>query len=321
MSTVISGIGGYLPERILTNADIEAIVDTTDEWIVSRTGIKKRHIIAADQKTSDMAAMALSDALVNAQLGPGDLDGIIVATVTPDMIMPSTAVITQRKIGMKVSGFAFDIQAACSGFLYALDVAFHMMSSGNFRHIAVIGADSMSRILDWSDRKTCVLFGDGAGAFILSKSDSSNDINKGLICSRIYSDPSLIDILKAENIQCANGLDSKLLMDGPSVFKNAVDKLSSSMLEVISISGLRMDDIDIIVPHQANYRIIKSVLGNLGTFNDKVVSTISEHANTSAASIPLALNSRKETTLIKDKTLLFAAIGSGMTWGASIVRT
>ncbi len=314
MSAVISGIGGYLPEKAVTNDDLASFLDTSNEWILSRTGIKKRHILCEGQTTSDMAASALEGALSNASISPNELDGIIVATSTPDLIMPSTAGIVQKKVGASVKCFVFDMQAACAGFLYAMELGFSMMSSGKYNNIAVIGADAMSKIIDWQDRSTAVLFGDGAGAVILSRSERG-----GLLCSKIYSDPTLIDILKASGGVSHGDLNGKLCMNGPAVFKNAVDKLTSSMLEVISLSGLSIDDIDLIVPHQANQRITDSVRHILSVPMHKVISTVAEHANTSAASIPLALYSRRND--IKNCNLLLAAIGAGMTWGACIIKT
>ncbi|MDZ5762596.1 3-oxoacyl-acyl-carrier-protein synthase 3 [Candidatus Cyrtobacter comes] len=316
MSVVISGIGGYLPEKVLTNYDLSSFIDTSNEWILSRTGIEKRHILSDGQATSDMATAALKSAASSANIDPKELDGIIVATSTPDLIMPSTAVIVQKKIKASIKCFAFDIQAACAGFLYAIELGFSMMNSGKYNHIAIVGADAMSKIINWEDRATCVLFGDGAGALILSRSEQHD---RGLICSKIYSDPDLIDILKVDGGVSSGSFNSKLYMQGPAVFKNAVDKLSSSMLEVVSLSGLHINDIDLIVPHQANQRITDSVLRVLGVPAHKVISTVSEHANTSAASIPLALHSRKKD--VKDQTILFAAIGAGMTWGACIIKT
>ena len=318
MSAIISGIGGYLPEKILTNEDMTSFVETNNEWIVSRTGIKKRHIVKEGETTSDMSSRALESALSHANLAPEKLDGIIVATTTPDLIMPSTAVLTQKKIGATSNCFAFDIQAACSGFLYALELGFSMMNSGNFENIAIIGADSMSKVVNWKDRSTCVLFGDGAGAFILNRTSKKD---KGLICSKIYSDPELSDILKVKGGISQGYLNAKLEMDGPTVFKNAVEKLSSSMKEVLKSANLSIDDIDLIIPHQANLRITNSVSYTLGALKNKVLSTISEHANTSAASIPLALNTKRDLVKSGNMNLMFAAIGSGMTWGACIVKT
>ena len=313
----IIGYGHYLPDRIMSNDELSGTIDTSNEWIVSRTGIKQRHIASDMENTSDLATFALRDALNNSKLKVDDLDGIIVATTTPDLFIPSTAVIVQHKIGLS-SGFAFDIQAVCSGFIYALNIAYSMIKSGQAKTIAVIGAEVMSRIIDWKDRNTCILFGDGAGAIILNQ--SSIDDN-GIIGIDISSDGNLIDILKTKGGISSGMLDSKLEMNGKEVFKFAVEKMISSIISIISKYNIRIEELDWIVPHQANARIISALSERIDFDYSKIAMTVDKHANTSAASIPIALSFYIKNGLIKNgDTVALTSVGAGMTWGAGLIK-
>lgn len=312
----IVGIGAYLPQKIITNNDLAQSVETTDEWIISRTGIKKRHIVE-DELTSDLAAKAVLNALEYANLTPNDLDGIIVATATPDLIFPSTATSVQHKIGMQ-KGFAFDISAVCSGFIYALSVADSMIKAGNLKRIAVVGAEVLSKIVDWTDRSTCVLFGDGAGAVIL---EATKEKNRGIIGTEIHSDGSLVDILKVNGGVVKGSPEAKIEMNGREVFKNAVEKMSSSATNLLKSHQVDLSNIDWILTHQANYRIMQTVAQKLGIAEDKVIMTIDQHANTSAASIPLALDVYVKTGRVKKRDLiLMTAVGAGLTWGSALLK-
>lgn len=313
--SAVIGVGSYLPQKIVTNADLASLVDTTDEWIISRTGIKERHIADEGELTSDLGAKALIHALEYANLNAKDLDGIIVATATPDIIFPSTAVSVQQKVGM-YSGFAFDISAVCSGFIYALSVADAMLKVGSYKRIAVVGAEVLSRIVDWKDRSTCVLFGDGAGAVILEAKN-----HQGILGTEIHSDGSLIDILKVNGGAVKGNSDAKIEMNGREVFKNAVEKMSTSATSLLHNQKIKVSDIDWIITHQANYRIMQAVAQKLDIEESKVVSTVALHANTSAASIPLALDvSMRAGKVKKGDLVLMAAVGAGLTWGSALVK-
>ena len=306
MFSKIIGTGGYLPKKIVTNKDLESTIDTTDEWIVERTGIKQRHIAEENETTSSMAVQASIDALNSANIQPEDIDLIIVATTTPDQIFPSTACIVQNKL--KIKAPAFDIQAACTGFVYALSIADNYIKAGLNKNILVIGAEKYSNLLDWNDRSTCVLFGDGAGAVILSAQPEP-----GIISSHIHADGKYNDLLSVEN--------NHIKMKGNEVFKVAVNTLSKLVDETLSINNMTKSDVDWLVPHQANLRIIKAAAKKLSMSLNQVVVTVDKHANTSAASIPLALNEAVKDGRIKsDQVILLEAFGSGFTWGSVLLR-
>ena len=311
-------VGGYLPQRVVSNHDLAAVVDTSDEWIRQRTGIAQRHIVADGEKTSDLARNAAERALANACMAGADIDLIIIATSTPDDTFPSTATKVQHQIGAH-NAIAFDVQAVCAGFVYALDVADAMLSSGRARRALVIGAESFSKILDWEDRSTCVLFGDGAGAVLLERSDKADGF--GVLASRLHADGAHRDILYVDGGPSSSGTVGHLRMEGNKVFRHAVEKLSSVMDEVLEAAGMVVDQVDWLVPHQANIRIIEGMQKKMGLGDDRVVKTVHDHANTSAASIPLALSSAVEDGRIKNgQVLAFEAIGGGLVWGASLVR-
>ncbi|MDA9896652.1 ketoacyl-ACP synthase III [Gammaproteobacteria bacterium] len=306
MYSKIIGTGGYLPKKILTNKDLESIVDTTDEWILERTGIKQRHIAEENETTSSMATQASLDAIKSAGIKESDIDLIIVATTTPDQIFPSTACIVQNKLNIKAP--AFDVQAACTGFIYALSIADNYIKTGMNKNVLVIGAEKYSNLLDWSDRSTCVLFGDGAGAVVLSAQSK-----EGIISSHIHADGQYNDLLSVEN--------SHIKMKGNEVFKVAVNTLSKLVDETLTKNNMKKSDIDWLVPHQANLRIIKAAARKLSMPIDNVVVTVDNHANTSAASIPLALNEAVKDGRIKsDQVILLEAFGSGFTWGSVLLR-
>lgn len=316
--SVIKGCGSYLPEKIMTNADLEKIVDTDDEWIVKRTGIKQRHIAAEGQLTSDMALAAARKALADAKLDVKDIDGIILATTTPDNTFPATAVKVQAVLGM-THGFAFDVQAVCSGFVYALRTADNMIRIGQAKNLLVIGAEKFSSILDWTDRTTCVLFGDGAGAFVLQANES--DDNRGILSTHIHSDGRYHDMLYVNGGPALNRETGVVLMEGREVFKHAVQNLSDVVDEVLEHNKIDASQIDWLVPHQANARIIEGTAKKLNMSMDKVVMTVAKHGNTSAASIPLAFCDAYERGCFKKNDLiLIEAMGAGFTWGAALIR-
>ncbi len=306
MYSRIIGTGSYLPKKILTNKNLESMVDTTDEWIVERTGIKQRHIAEDTESTSSMAINASIDAIESSGISSKDIDLVIVATTTPDQIFPSTACIVQNKLNIVAP--AFDVQAACTGFIYALSVADNYIRTGMSKNILVIGSEKYSNLLDWNDRSTCVLFGDGAGAVILSA-----DSSQGIISSHIHADGQYNDLLSVENNQ--------IKMKGNEVFKVAVNTLSKLVDETLLNNNMDKTSIDWLVPHQANLRIIKAAAKKLSLPLDQVVITVDNHANTSAASIPLALNEAvKDGRIKEDQVLLLEAFGSGFTWGSVLLR-
>jgi 3-oxoacyl-[acyl-carrier-protein] synthase-3 len=314
---IIKACGSYLPERIMTNYELEQLVDTSNEWIIERTGILHRHIAAENEKTSDLAYKAALDALSKGNIDKNDIDLIIVATTTPDTTFPSTAVKVQSLLGLK-HGAAFDIQAVCAGFIYALNVAQNFITLGQAKNVLVIGADVMSRILNWNDRSSCILFGDGAGAVILSASESSN---QGILESKIYSDGDFCNILYTDGGPSSTGTSGKVVMNGREVFKHAVAKMSDSIEQILSAHNYTAQDIDILVPHQANIRILDAIAKRLNLPAEKVISTVAIHANTSAATIPLALDHALQNNRIKSGDLVvLTALGAGLCWGASLIR-
>jgi len=313
----IVGTGSYLPAKVLTNHDLERIVDTTDEWIYTRTGIRQRHIAADGEATSDLALQASRNALEAAGIAPADIDLIVVATTTPDMVFPGTACILQAKLGNKNCP-AFDVQAVCAGFTYALATADQFVRSGQYRNALVVGAETYSRILDWKDRSTCVLFGDGAGAVVLGRSETP-----GILSSHLHADGSHASQLCVPGSVSGGQVTGRplLRMDGGAVFKFAVKVLGELVDEALAASGLSRTDIDWLIPHQANIRIIQATARKLGLSMEKVVLTVDRHANTSAASIPLALDEAVRDGRIRPgQHLLMEAIGGGFTWGAVLAR-
>ncbi len=313
-----AGTGGYLPERIVTNDELAARLDTSDAWIRQRTGIAERRIAAPGELTSDLATEAARRALERAGMSGGDLDLIVLATATPDQTFPSTAVKVQARLGMK-RGAAFDVQAVCSGFIFALAVADNALRLGQARTALVIGAETFSRILDWEDRGTCVLFGDGAGALVLQAVPET--ATRGILSTHLHSDGRQHDILYVDGGPSSTGTAGCLRMEGREVFRQAVTHLAAVVDEALAANGLTGADIDWLVPHQANTRIIEAVGRKLGLGADRTVVTIERHANTSAASIPLALDEAVGDGRIRPGHLvLMEALGGGLTWGASVVR-
>lgn len=311
--------GSYLPEKIMTNDDLSKIVDTNDEWISTRTGIKQRHIAKDDELTSDLAAKAAQNALKKSNLKAEDIDLIIVATTTPDLTFPSTAVFVQKKIGA-INATAFDVQAVCSGFIYALSTADNFIKTGNAKNALVIGAETMSRIVDWKDRGTCVLFGDGAGAFLL-QANERDDNQKDIIAYDIKSNPDYTDILKTDK-GVSNGKTAGFIsMNGREVFKLAVNLMADNSKELLKKTNIDIKSVDIIIPHQANKRIIDAIAKKLEVEEKKVISTVDLHANTSAATIPLAFDQSFKNGKIKENSLiLLTALGAGITWGSVLIK-
>jgi 3-oxoacyl-[acyl-carrier-protein] synthase-3 len=313
----ITGTGGYLPAKVLTNKDLESLVETSDDWIVSRTGIRERHIAADNEFTSDLALHASRKALDMAGRSAADVDLIVLATSTPDMVFPSSACLLQAKLGVK-KGAAFDVQAVCSGFVYALSTADLYVRSGQYRCALVIGAEVFSRILDWKDRGTCVLFGDGAGAVVLESSDAA-----GILSSHLHADGSYASILNTPgHVSCgAVQGDPTLKMDGGAVFRLAVRVLEESAREALSANGMTVADLDAYIAHQANVRIISHVARKLGLPESKCIVTVDRHANTSAASIPLALDvAVRDGRVKKGSNVLLQGVGGGFTWGSVLLK-
>jgi len=312
----ILSTGSYLPERIVTNHDLAKTVDTSDEWIVQRSGIKQRHIAHENQTTSDMATNAARAAMETTGLTPGDIDGIIVATTTPDQTFPSVAVKVQAALEIPV-GIAFDVQAVCTGFVYALSVADNFIKAGQLKRVLVIGAEKMSAVLDWNDRTTCVLFGDGAGAVILEAKKEEG----GILSSHLYANGNLKDILYTNGGVSTTGKSGHIVMHGREVFKHAVNLMADAVNQAMTANNLAADDIDWLVPHQANIRIIESTAKKLNMPMERVIVTVENHGNTSAASIPLAFDEGLRSGRIKrGQTVLFEALGGGLTWGSALVR-
>jgi 3-oxoacyl-[acyl-carrier-protein] synthase-3 len=313
----IAGTGSYLPERIVTNRELEARIDTTDEWIVSRTGIESRHVAADGELTSDLALHAARRSMRAAHVAASDIDLIIVATTTPDMVFPSTACILQDKLGVR-QGAAFDVQAVCTGFIYALSIADRFVATGAHECALVVGAEVFSRLLDWNDRRTCVLFGDGAGAVVVKPSKKP-----GILSSHLHADGSQGHILRV-SAGLAHGEvrgHPFLEMDGKAVFRLAVRELDKSAREALEHNGVAPQDLDWFVPHQANMRIINGIADKIGLPRERVVSTVAKHGNTSAASVPLALDAAVRDHRIKPGQLvLLQGVGGGMTWGSVLLR-
>ncbi|MBU6141110.1 MAG: ketoacyl-ACP synthase III [Proteobacteria bacterium] len=317
LNSKIIATGSYLPQKIVTNSDLAKTVDTSNEWILERTGIEQRHIAAEDELTSDLAAEAAKRAIANSGLKPEEIDMIIVATTTPDLTFPATATTVQAKIGAKVA-FAFDVQAVCSGFVFALTTADNFIKSGQVKNALVIGADKLSSIVDWTDRNTCVLFGDGAGAVVLQATEEKN---RGIIASSLYSDGTLNDILKTSGGPASNQKSGFIEMAGKEVFKHAVDKMVKSVIATLAKAELTTKDIDLLVPHQANLRILNAVATRLELPEEKTIITVQKHANTSAASIPLALDQANSQKRIKDgDVVVLEALGGGLTWGSVVLK-
>ena len=317
MHSRIAGTGGYLPAQIVTNADLAQRIDTDDEWVRTRTGICQRHIAAPGEQTSDLALVAAQRALAAANLVADDVDLIIVATTTPDMVFPSTACILQDKLGTK-NGPAFDVQAVCSGFVYALSIADRMVASGGAQNALVVGAEIYSRILDWDDRGTCVLFGDGAGAVVLVPAE-----RPGILAAHLHADGSYRNILSVPGT-VANGAVSGrplLKMDGHAVFKFAVKVLAETAQEALASAGMAPGAVDWVIPHQANIRIMEATMKKLGLPLERMVSTVGLHANTSAASIPLALDvAVRDGRIQPGQNVLLLGVGGGFTWGSILLR-
>lgn len=312
----ISGTGGYLPEKILTNHDLEEMVETSDQWITDRTGIKKRHVAAEGETTCDLAEKATHAALDAAGIGCDEIDLIIVATTTPDRVFPSTACLLQERLGIH-GCTAFDIQAVCTGFVYALSVADKFIRSGTHKNALVVGAETLSRIVDWSDRDTCVLFGDGAGAVVLSASDEP-----GILSTHLHADGRYKELLSTSG-GVSEGLNGEvyITMQGNEVFKVAVNTLGRIVDETLAANNMQKSDVDWLVPHQANIRIIKATARKLKMSMDHVVTTVQEHGNTSAASVPLALDvAVRDGRIQRGDTLLLEAFGGGFTWGSALLR-
>ena len=315
--SVILSTGSYLPEKILTNADLETMVDTSDEWITQRSGIKERHIAAENETTADLAIAAARDAVKNGDIDPATIDGVIVATTTPDQTFPSVAVKVQAALGIPV-GIAFDVQAVCTGFVYALATADNFIKAGQVKRILVVGAEKMSSILDWEDRTTCVLFADGAGAVVLEAQEGSES---GILSTHLYADGSLRDLLYTDGGASSTGTSGHIVMHGREVFKHAVNFMADAVNDALRKNNINASDIDWLVPHQANIRIIEATAKKLEMQMDKVVVTVQGHGNTSAASIPLALHTAVADGRIKrGDMVLLEAMGGGLTWGSALVR-
>ena len=317
---VVRGVGHYLPERVVPNSEFEESLDTSDEWIKSRSGIERRHFAAEGETTSDLGTKAAFAALDDAGLDVSDIDAVIVATSTPDLTFPSAATMVQAKLGME-QGFAYDVQAVCAGFVFALSNANGMILSGQAKRILVIGSETFSRILNFEDRSTCVLFGDGAGALILEAQDGDGgNSDRGILSSDLNSDGRYKDMLYV-NGGVSNNSTGHIVMQGNALFRKAVEKLASTAETALSKIGMSGDDVDWIVPHQANIRIIQGTAKKMGVPMDRVVVTVQDHGNTSAASIPLAMSVGKQNGQIKTNDLLVAeAIGGGLAWGSVVIR-
>jgi len=325
----IIGCGSYLPERVVTNAELSAKLDTTDEWITTRTGIRQRHLAADGELTSDLALKAAERALENANIPASEVDMVVLATTTPDNTFPATATKVQDKLGM-VNGAAFDIQAVCSGFIYGMAIADNFIKTSQCKAVVLIGAETFSRILDWEDRSTCVLFGDGAGAVVLRAGEAEPEVNvgesghnrgTGILSTHLHSDGSTNELLYVDGGPSSTQTVGHVRMNGREVFRHAVTNLASIVGEALEANGLASEDINWLVPHQANKRILDSTAKKLGLAKEKIVITVDRHANTSAASIPLALDEAvRDGRIKKGDLVLMEAMGGGLTWGAGLVR-
>lgn len=320
LRAVVTGCGHYLPARVVENAEFEATLDTNDEWIRSRSGIERRHFAAEGETTSTMASAAARKALEDAGRDVSDVDAIVVATSTPDLTFPSAATMVQAELGM-TSGFAFDVQAVCAGFVYALANANALIVSGQARNVLVIGAETFSRIMDWTDRSTCVLFGDGAGALLLEAQEGTDSpSDRGILATDLNSDGRYRDLLYVDG-GVSTGTTGYLRMQGNQVFRHAVEKLAATANTAMDRAGVSAEDVDWIVPHQANIRIIQGTAKKLNLPMERVVVTVQDHGNTSAASIPLALSVGRERGQIKQGDLIVTeAIGGGLAWGSVVLR-
>ena len=318
---VVEGVGHYLPERVVPNTHFESFLETTDEWIRTRSGIERRHFAAEGETTSGLAVAAARAALENAGCVADDIDGILVATSTPDLTFPSVATMVQNDLGM-TRGFGFDVQAVCAGFIYALANANALIASGQAKRLLVIGAETFSRIMDWTDRSTCVLFGDGAGAIVLGAQEGSGTAqDRGILSSDLNSDGRYREMLFVDGGVSSTGTTGKLRMQGNPLFRQAVEKLTSTAEAALEKAGLADTDVDWIVPHQANIRIIQGTARKMGIPMDRVIVTVQDHGNTSAASIPLALSVGVTEGKIKRGDILVSeAIGGGLAWGAVVLR-
>ncbi len=320
LRAVVKGVGHYLPTRVVPNAELEALVQTSDEWIRSRSGIERRHFVAEGQTTSDLATLAAQAALSHAGLAPDDIDAVVLATSTADLTFPSAATMVQAKLGM-TQGFAFDVQAVCAGFVYALSTANALIVSGQAKRVLVIGAETFSRLMDWEDRATCVLFGDGAGALVLEAQEATGtSADRGILSTDLHSDGRFKDLLYVDG-GVSTGTTGHLRMQGKEVFRHAVEKLAETAHAALDKAGLTGEDVDWIVPHQANIRIIEGTAKRMQVPMERVVVTVQDHGNTSAASIPLALSVGVQRGQIKQGDLLVTeAIGGGLAWGAVVLR-
>ncbi len=318
--SVVAGCGGYLPARVLTNDELSKTLDTTDEWISGRTGIRQRHVAADDELTSDLAVAAAQAALDDAGLAADAVDMVVLATSTPDQTFPATAVTVQARLGM-TRGVAFDQQAVCSGFVFAMATADNFIKAGQVDTVLVVGAETYSRILDWEDRGTCVLFGDGGGAVVMTGADEGSNGARGVLSTHLYSDGRYRELLYVDGGPSSNQTTGHLRMAGKEVYRHAVVKLADSIKAALEANDLTIDDVDWFVPHQANLRIIESTADRLGLAREKVVLTIDRHANTSSASIPLALaEAQGDGRLKRGDLVLMEALGGGLTWGSCLVR-
>lgn len=321
LRATIRGVGHYLPARVVPNSEFEARLDTSDEWIRSRSGIERRHFAAEGESTSDMAAAAARAALADAGLTANDVDALVVATSTPDLTFPSVATMVQDKIGM-TQGFGFDMQAVCAGFIFALSTANGLIVTGQARRVLVIGAETFSRIMDWDDRSTCVLFGDGAGALLLEATEGAGTSDdRGILATDLHSDGRFRDLLYVDGGVATSGTAGVLRMEGKEIFRHAVEKLAQTAHTALDKAGLPPGAVDWIVPHQANLRIIRATAQKMGLPMEKVIVTVQDHGNTSAASIPLALSvGHADGRLQKGQLLVAEAIGGGLAWGAVVLR-
>jgi len=317
---VVRGVGHYLPDRVVPNSEFETLLDTSDDWIRSRSGIERRHFAAEGQTTSDLATRAARAALADAGLEPDEIDAIIVATSTADLTFPSVATMVQAALGM-TRGFAFDIQAVCAGFVYALANGSALIASGQAQRILVIGAETFSRLMDWTDRSTCVLFGDGAGALVLEAAEGNGtSADRGVLATDLHSDGRFKDLLYVDGGVSTHST-GMLRMQGKEVFRHAVEKLAQTAHTSLEKAGLTAEDVDWIVPHQANLRIITATAQRMQVPMDRVVMTVQDHGNTSAASIPLALSVGRQRGQIKEGDLIVTeAIGGGLAWGSVVLR-